>query len=363
MDVVEVKNLTKKFEDVTAVNSITFDCHEKEFLCFLGRPGAGKTTLLRTIAGLEKVDEGEVYIHGDLVNEIIPSKRDIAMVFQNLALYTGWKVYDNIASPLKARKVPKNEINKRVKDVAKLLKIEHLLDRTPVTASGGEKQRIAIARALIRRPRVFLMDEPLSNLDALLRLEMRVELKRMAKELDQTIIYATPDQLEAMSMADRIGMMHKGVMHQLADPDTMYDHPATKTVAGFIGSPAMNFVEGSIEEKGEKKLFNCGSFQIDVSKFQGIIEKESKSPETTLGIRPEDISVSHDKTSPYSLESLVLLVEELGSETILHLRTSGVPINAIAPPDFQTKYGSKIWINMNMDRVHLIDTKAEKVIV
>jgi multiple sugar transport system ATP-binding protein len=363
MEVVVIKNLTKKFEDVTALKEISFECHEKEFLCFLGRPGAGKTTLLRTIAGLEDVDKGEVYIHGDLVNDVIPSKRDVAMVFQNLALYTGWKVYDNIASPLKARKVPKNEINKRVKEVSKLLKIEHLLDRTPITASGGEKQRIAIARALIRRPRVFLMDEPLSNLDALLRLEMRVELKRMAKELDQTIIYATPDQLEAMSMADRIGMMHLGVMHQLADPDTIYGHPSTKTVAGFIGSPSMNFVGGSIEEKGEKSIFNCGSFQIEVTKFKDIIRKEAKTMEITLGIRPEDISVSHEKISPNSLESLVMLEEELGSETILHLRVAKESINVIAPPDFKAKYGDKVWMKMNVDKLHLIDSKTEKVIV
>ncbi len=363
MDIVEVKNLTKKYEDVVAVNNVSFTCREKEFLCFLGRPGAGKTTLLRTIAGLETIDEGDVYIHGDLVNKVIPSQRDVAMVFQNLALYTGWKVFDNIASPLKARKVPKNEVNKSVKEVAKLLKIEHLLDRTPVTASGGEKQRIAIARALVRRPRVFLMDEPLSNLDALLRLEMRVELKRMAKELGQTIIYATPDQLEAMSMADRIGMMHKGVMHQLADPDTIYGHPTTRTVAGFIGSPSMNFVEGSSKEKNGKLIFDCGDFQIDITKFKNVVEKEAKSADLTLGIRPEDIEVSHDKQSPEALDSLVMLEEELGSETILHLRKGKIPINAIAHPDFKAKYGDKVWMRMNMNRIHLIDTKTERVIV
>lgn len=362
MDVVNVKNLTKKFEDETAVDDVTFECREKEFLCFLGRPGAGKTTLLRTIAGLEQPTKGEIYIRGNLVNNVITSQRDVAMVFQNLALYTGWKVYDNIASPLKARKIPKNEIKKSVNDVSKLLKIEHLLDRTPVTASGGEKQRIAIARAIVRRPHVFLMDEPLSNLDALLRLEMRVELKRMAKELGQTIIYATPDQLEAMSMADRIGMMHKGVLHQLADPDTMYNHPTTRTVAGFIGSPAMNFLEGSIDEKKDKMLFDCGDFQVDISKFKDPIKKEAITSELTLGIRPEDVGVSHDKR-PDAIDFLVMLEEALGAETILHLSKGKTPINVTAPSDFKADYGDKVWAKLNMNRIHLLDPKTEKVIV
>ncbi len=361
MDVVNVKNLTKKFEDVTAIDNISFECREKEFLCFLGRPGAGKTTLLRTIAGLETPTKGEIRIRGNLVNGVIPSQRDVAMIFQNLALYTGWTVYDNIASPLRARKVPKDEIRKRVDDVSKLLKIGHLLERTPVTASGGEKQRIAIARALVRRPQVFLMDEPLSNLDALLRLEMRVELKRMAKELGQTIIYATPDQLEAMSMADRIGMLHQGVMHQLDDPDTIYGHPATRTVAGFIGSPAMNFIEGSIDEKKDRVVFDCGDFQADISKFGSVIKKEGLS-EITLGIRPEDIEVSHEKR-PDALDFIVMLHEALGSETILHLVKGKTPVNVATSAKFQTAYGEKVWAKFNLNRIHILDPKTGKVIV
>ncbi|MEM2106389.1 MAG: ABC transporter ATP-binding protein [Candidatus Bathyarchaeia archaeon] len=363
MDAVKVKGLTKKYGENVALNNINFECHEKEFLCFLGRPGAGKTTLLRIIAGLEKPDEGEVYIRGSLVNEVIPSKRDVAMVFQNLALYTGWTVYNNIASPLRAHKVPEEEIKKRVKEVAQLLRIEHLLDRTPVFASGGEKQRIAIARALVRRPQVYLMDEPLSNLDALLRLGMRVELKRMQRELGQTIIYVTPDQLEAMSMADRIALIHRGIIHQIADPETIYRHPATKTVAGFIGSPSMNFIDGSVCEVNGKTILDCGAFKLDISKYRQVLEESSAGSELILGIRPEHLTVSHDKISPEAMESLVVMEEPLGAETILHLKVGKIPMKAITPPTFHTIYGETVWTKIDMERIHLIDPKTEKVIL
>jgi len=363
MDCVAVKSLTKKFGEVTAINNLSFECREKEFLYFLGRPGAGKTTLLRMIAGLEKPTEGEIYIRGNLVNNVIPSQRDVAMVFQNLALYTGWTVYDNIASPLRAHNVPKSEVGGRVKEVAQLLRIEHLLDRTPVTASGGEKQRIAIARALVRRPQVYLMDEPLSNLDALLRLNMRVELKRMQKELGQTIIYATPDQLEAMSMADRIALMHRGDMHQLADPETVYVHPATKTVASFIGSPSMNFVEGSVSGAGGKTILDCGAFKLDISKFGPAIGAMAAGSELTLGVRPEHLSVSHEKIAAESLEATVIMEEPLGSETILHMKIGKASLNAIVPPNFETIYGEKVWTSIDINKIHLLDPKTEKVLV
>lgn len=363
MDAVTVKGLTKKFGNKTVLDNLSFECRDKEFLCFLGRPGAGKTTLLRTIAGLEKIDEGEVQIRGRRVNDVIPSERDIAMVFQNLALYTGWTVYDNIASPLRAHKVPKNGIKKSVAEVAKLLRIEHLLERTPVTASGGEKQRIAIARALVRRPQVFLMDEPLSNLDALLRLNMRVELKRMQRELGQTIIYATPDQLEAMSMADRIGLLYKGVMHQLADPETIYSHPATKTVAGFIGSPSMNFIDGSVNYVGVKTVLDFGAFKLDISKYRSVVESEGSKSELTLGVRPENLKVTHEKTSPESIESLVIMEEPLGSETIIHVKIGDNLVKAIVPPTFETIYREKVWTDIDINKIHLLDPKSEKVIL
>ncbi|MGQ9543130.1 MAG: ABC transporter ATP-binding protein [Candidatus Bathyarchaeia archaeon] len=363
MDAVTVKGLTKRFNGKIALNNINFECREREFLCFLGRPGAGKTTLLRIIAGLEKPDEGEIYLRGNLVNDVIASKRDVAMVFQNLALYTGWTVYNNIASPLRAHKVPEDEIKRRVKEVAQLLRIEHLLDRTPVFASGGEKQRIAIARALVRRPQVYLMDEPLSNLDALLRLNMRVELKRMQRELGQTIIYVTPDQLEAMSMADRIALIHKGVIHQTADPETIYRHPATKTVAGLIGSPSMNFIDGSVSDVDGRSILDCGAFKLDISKYRQVLDESRVGPELILGVRPEHLKVSHEKGTVESLESLVVMEEPLGSETILHMRIGKIPVEALVPPTFHTIYGERVWADIDMDRIHLIDPKTERVIV
>ncbi|MGQ9542555.1 MAG: ABC transporter ATP-binding protein [Candidatus Bathyarchaeia archaeon] len=363
MVAVRVENLTKKFGDTIAINNINFEVKDGEFFVLLGRPGAGKTTTLRTIAGLEKPDQGRIYIKDKLVNDVLPSERNIAMIFQNLALYPAWTVFDNMAFTLKIHKVPKDEIEKRVRDVARTLKIEYLLDRTPATLSGGERQRVAIGRALVRSPSVFLMDEPLGPLDALLRLNMRTELKRLNAELGQAIVYATPDQLEAMSMGNRIAVIHKGIMHQIGDPETVYNNPADRLVAGMIGSPSMNFVDASYEEHGEAALLNCGPYKIDVSRFKSIIQKEATGSELIFGIRPEHVRVTHEKTSPDSVEGMVIMEEPLGSETILHINVDGIMMKAIVPPTFITIYGEKVRLNFDMDMMHIIDRKTEKVIV
>ncbi|MCW4042202.1 MAG: ABC transporter ATP-binding protein [Candidatus Bathyarchaeota archaeon] len=363
MVAVRVENLTKRFRDETALDKVTFKVEDGEFFVLLGRPGAGKTTTLRTIAGLEKPDEGEIYIKDQLVNDILPSERNIAMIFQNLALYPSWTVYDNMAFTMKIHKVPKEEINQRVHEVAKTLGIDYLLDRTPATLSGGERQRVAIGRALVRRPSVFLMDEPLGPLDALLRLSMRTELKRLKAELGQAIIYSTPDQLEAMSMADHLAVMHKGVIKQIDDPETIYNKPTNRYVASMIGSPAMNFLEGTFEATDAESYLNCSVFKINLTKFKEPIERDSTSSELTFGIRPEHIKVNHEKISPDSVEAKVIMEEPLGSETILHLNINEELVKAIVPPTFQTKYGEKLWIDFDMNRMHVLDAKTEKVII
>ncbi|MEM3595919.1 MAG: ABC transporter ATP-binding protein [Candidatus Bathyarchaeia archaeon] len=363
MVAVRVENLTKKYGETTAINNLNFEVDDGEFFVMLGRPGAGKTTTLRTIAGLERPDQGKIYIKDRLVNDVLPSERNIAMIFQNLALYPAWTVYDNMAFTLKIHKLPKDEIDKRVRDVARTLKIEYLLNRTPATLSGGERQRVAIGRALVRNPSVFLMDEPLGPLDALLRLNMRTELKRLNAELGQAIIYATPDQLEAMSMGDRIAIIHQGTIHQIGDPETVYNNPVNRLVANMIGSPSMNFIDASFEEHEETATLNCGPFKIDVSRFKSTILKEATGTELVFGIRPEHIKVNHEKISPDSVEGTVIMEEPLGSETILHVNVDGRTVKAIVPPTVTTIFGEKVWLNFDMSRMHVIDRKTEKVII
>ena len=359
---VKIENLTKKFGKVEAVKDFTFNVKDKEFFCLLGRPGAGKTTTLRLIAGLEKLDKGNIYIEDRLVNDVVPSERDIAMIFQNLALYPGWSIFDNMAFTLKLRKIPKDKIDKRVREIANTLKIDYLLDRRPATLSGGERQRVAIGRALVRSPKVFLMDEPLSNLDALLRLGMRTELKRLQEDFDQTIIYSTPDQLEAMSMSDRIAVVREGEIQQIAEPDTIYNHPANKYVGDFMGSPAMNFIDCTLVEKAGKAYLDTGEFQVDVTKMKTAIVKGAKSSELIIGVRPEQIKVTKDKSKD-SIEATVALQEILGNETILHLKKGNILFKAVVPPTYETGIGKKEWANLNKDKIYVLDRQTEEVIV
>ena len=256
---IKLENVTKRFGSVTAVRGMNLEIRSGEFFCVLGPPGAGKTTTLRLIVGLERPDEGTVYIDGEPANDVHPGKRDIAMMFQNLALYPDKTVFDNIAYPLRERKMPKDEIRQRVTEVAKKLYIDHLLERKPAKLSGGERQRVALGRSLVRQPRAYLMDEPLANLDALLRLEMRVELKRIQQELQETLVYVTHDQVEAMSMADRIGVLNRGVLQQVDVPDMIYNYPANRFVAITVGSPPTNFLSTGVRDsEGRLELVHPG---------------------------------------------------------------------------------------------------------
>ncbi|MCD6341929.1 MAG: ABC transporter ATP-binding protein, partial [Thaumarchaeota archaeon] len=293
MSKVRVVNLHKRFDKTIAVDGITFEVGDGEFIVLLGPSGCGKTTTLRCIAGLEVPDEGEIYIDDKMVNELPPKDRDIAMVFQSYALYPHMSVYDNLAFPLKMKKYPKQEIEKRVKEVAKLLRIEELLNRKPRQLSGGQQQRVALGRALVRNPKVWLMDEPLSNLDAKLRVYMRAELKKLQKDLNITTIYVTHDQAEAMAMADKVAVMSQGKILQYDAPTNVYERPANLFVAGFLGSPPMNFVEANLVEHDSKIMLDAGFFMYPLDEKLGKIVKDNvASDKVIIGFRPEHMIVS-----------------------------------------------------------------------
>jgi len=361
---VKLKNVTKRFGDITAVKNISFEVKDKEFFCLLGYPGAGKTTTLRIIAGLEKPDEGEVYIGDELVNDVYPGDRDVAMVFQNLALYSHLTVYDNLAFPLRIRKVPEDEIRRRVLEVAKILRIEHLLERKYFgTLSGGEQQRVAVGRALVRRPKVLLLDEPLANMDALLRVNMRIELRRMQKDFGQTIIYATPDYLEALIMADRVAVLDKGVLRQCDTPDVLYNKPKHVFVARIVGSPTINFINCSFVEKDGKAYLDMGAFKLDVTKFKDLIRERATGSELILGIRPEDVYVNRKPISEESIKAVVHMTEPLGSKMILHSKIGEVDVKSIIPATYSVNTGEEIWLEFEKEKLHIFDAKTKEAII
>lgn len=361
---VELKNVTKRFREVVAVNNLSLEIKDKEFLVLLGPSGCGKTTTLRCIAGLETIDEGEIYIENKLVNDLSPRDRNIAMVFQSYALYPHMSVYDNIAFPLKMRKVPKDEIDRRVKNTAELLKISHLLNRFPKQLSGGEAQRVALGRAIVRQPMVFLMDEPLSNLDAKLRIYMRAEIKKLQRELGVTTIYVTHDQAEAMTMGDKVAVMHQGKLLQLDTPKEIYNSPKDIFVAGFIGSPPMNFLECTYVEKNGLSILDAGVFTLSVHKdLAEIIKRKASTSELILGIRPEDVLIYKQQAPPESVEAIVYVVEPLGSETIVDLQVGDNLIKANVRADQKYDPDEKVWITWDKNRMHIFDKKTAKAII
>jgi multiple sugar transport system ATP-binding protein len=361
---VVIKHLKKKFGKVIAIDNLDIEVGDKEFLALLGPSGCGKTTTLRCIAGLETPDEGEIYIAGKLVSDLPPRERDVAMVFQSYALYPHMTAFDNIAFPLKIRKIHKQEIKKRVKEVADLLQIGQLLDRKPKALSGGQAQRVALGRAIIRQPKVFLMDEPLSNLDAKLRDLMRVELKRLQKELAITTVYVTHDQSEAMSLGDRIAIMNQGILQQLGSPNEIYRHPDNIFVANFMGRPPANLIRVSFVEKNGIGYLDCSGFTNALSsEVQEIIKAKSTSSELVLGLKPEDITVNKERFSSECIEAIVYLVEPLGSETIADLRVGEDLIKAKISPDLELHMGEKVWIKFDEKKMHLFDGKTERSIL
>ena len=357
-----LKDLTKKYEDVLAVNQINAVIENEEFVVLVGPSGCGKTTTLRMVAGLEEITGGEIYIGDRLVNDIPPKDRDIAMVFQNYALYPHMNVYDNMAFGLKLRKTPKAEIAKRVSEAAKILDIEELLKRKPKQLSGGQRQRVALGRAIVRNPKVFLMDEPLSNLDAKLRVQMRTEIAKLHKRLNATIIYVTHDQTEAMTMADRIIIMKDGLVQQIGKPQDVYDHPDNMFVAGFIGSPAMNFIDVTVTDKMtlKHKNFELETFDRvkEAIKINNLIGRE-----VILGIRPEDLEDSSFAANANSINTItanVEVTEPMGSEIYAYIGIEGTLMTARVNPRSQAKVGGDLSLYVDLEKIHLFSREDEK---
>ena len=353
---VPLKHVTKRFGRVIAVNDLTLVVESGEFVVLLGPSGCGKTTTLRLIAGLEQPDAGEIWIGDKLVNDVDPSKRDVAMVFQSYALYPHMSVSGNIEFPLKMLRVPKEERRKKVSEVASLLGIKDLLNRKPSQLSGGQQQRVALARALVRNPKVFLMDEPLSNLDAKLRVRMRFELKKLQRRLGITTIYVTHDQVEAMTMADRIAVLNEGRLQQYGTPDEVFFKPANTFVAGFVGSPPMNFLEGEVSIHEEDVYFDTGYFKLKLPVEYGILAGKS----VIMGFRPQHVSVS---ISPGEglVEGHVVGVERLGVETYAHLHYEGLEMVIRAPSELRFK-GEKIFWKPMEDKIYFFDAHHKRLI-
>jgi multiple sugar transport system ATP-binding protein len=355
---VRLENLVKRFGNVTAVDNLSLEIADREFLVLLGPSGCGKTTALRCIAGLETPESGSIYIGERTVTDLPPKDRDVAMVFQSYALYPHMNVYDNLAFPLKMRKYNNREIDEKVKKAAELLRISELLRRKPKQLSGGQAQRVALGRAIVREPKVFLMDEPLSNLDAKLRLYMRAELKRLQKDLGITTVYVTHDQAEAMTMGDRVAVMNIGQLQQLATANEVYNKPRNLFVAGFLGSPPMNFIDCTLKKGGilESKIFRL---QLPVL-IAGAVSKETEL-EAVLGFRPEDVTLTYDPACE-GIEAEVYMYEPLGSESIADLKTDGGLVKAKTAPDFKLKIGDKLWFTIRQDAMHVFDKKTQEAL-
>lgn len=360
---VVLKNVRKVFDrEVVAVEDANIRISDREFVVLVGPSGCGKSTMLRMVAGLEEITEGEIYIDGLLVNDIPPKDRDIAMVFQNYALYPHMTVYQNMAFGLKLRKYPKKEIEERVGEAADILGIEELLERKPKALSGGQRQRVAVGRAIVRKPKVFLFDEPLSNLDAKLRVQMRTEISKLHNRLEATMIYVTHDQTEAMTMGDRIAVMKDGRIQQIDTPLHLYDNPVNQFVGGFIGSPSMNFIEGRLVANGPGLIFDEGSFQISLPEEYSDGLGGHRDREVILGIRPEDIHDPHTIGTGKQTEEIsarVEVVEPMGSEVFLYVTTGKASFVARVDPLHIPAVDQQVPLAVEVDRVHFFDRETE----
>ena len=366
---VRLVNLTKRFGEVVAVDSVNLKVNDGEFLVLVGPSGCGKTTCLRMVAGLEEATSGEIWIGDRCVNEVSPKDRDISMVFQNYALYPHMTVYDNMAFALKLRKVPRDEIERLVRQAAGMLGIEELTARKPGQLSGGQRQRVALGRAIVRQPACFLMDEPLSNLDAKLRIQTRAELIKLHRKLGVTTIYVTHDQVEAMTMGDRIAVMRDGVIHQCATPMELYERPVNRFVAGFIGSPPMNFLEATLHRQNGDVVVEAADFRAKLPEARGASEavQEHLGLPVIFGIRPSDIfdrsiptpvAATEDNTVTVQVE----VVEPMGAESVIYLRAGDENLIGSFSGDTKATEGEPMQVVLNMDKVHLFDRDTEQVI-
>lgn len=373
MSEIALRNVCKQFDsEHYGVKDFNLDIHDKEFVIFVGPSGCGKSTTLRIIAGLEEITDGELWIDGELSNYLEPKERGMSMVFQNYALYPNMTVYGNMAYALKIRKLPKDEIDRKVHEVAKILEIEQLLDRRPAALSGGQKQRVAIGSAIIRKPKAFLMDEPLSNLDAKLRAQMRVELVKLHKQLDTTIIYVTHDQTEAMTLGTKIVVMKDGLIQQVGAPQSIYDNPVNLFVAGFLGSPSMNFFQCTVkaEENNRTALLlddakTVKKVYLDGTRGKQIADRYN-GRHVILGIRPEDI-YEFDEAKKLGIENESVDVDEpvvnremLGAEVILYFDEQGKTLAVRLSPENQTQVGEKVSLYFDMEKAHVFDPETEE---
>ena len=373
MSEIALRNVCKQFDsEHYGIKDFNLDIHDKEFVIFVGPSGCGKSTTLRIIVGLEEITDGELWIDGELSNYLEPKERGMSMVFQNYALYPNMTVYGNMAYALKIRKMPKDEIDKKVHEVAKILEIEQLLDRKPAALSGGQKQRVAIGSAIIRKPKAFLMDEPLSNLDAKLRAQMRVELVKLHKQLDTTIIYVTHDQTEAMTLGTKIVVMKDGLIQQVGAPQSIYDNPVNLFVAGFLGSPSMNFFQCTVkaEENNRTALLlddakTVKKVYLDGTRGKQIADRYN-GRHVILGIRPEDIYELEEakklgiENDSVDVDEPVVNREMLGAEVILYFDEQGKTLAVRLNPENQTKVGEKVSLYFDMDKAHVFDPETEE---
>lgn len=367
---VSLKNITKQYPNgVVAVRDFNLEIADKEFIIFVGPSGCGKSTTLRMIAGLEEITQGELYIDDKLVNDVEPKDRDIAMVFQNYALYPHMSVYDNMAFGLKLRKIPKDQINKVVHEAAKILDIEHLLDRKPKALSGGQRQRVAMGRAIVRQPKVFLMDEPLSNLDAKLRVQMRIEISKLHQRLQTTFVYVTHDQTEAMTLGTRIVVMKDGLIQQVDSPQNLYDKPQNLFVAGFMGSPQMNFADATVVKEGSDVFVEFGEnhkLKLPEGKAKKVVDAGYVDKEVIIGIRPEDLHDEEMFINNYPdavIDATVRVYELLGAEVFLYFTIDDVlDITARVNPRTTARPDDVVKIAFDMSKVHVFDKDTEQVI-
>ncbi len=362
---VALQNVIKLYPGVQkpAVDSVTVEVKDLEFLVLVGPSGCGKSTTLRLVAGLEKAVSGDIFIGERRVNDVRPKDRDIAMIFQNYALYPHMTAYQNLAFPLKMRKFPKPEIDRRVREAAEMLGITELLDRKPKALSGGQRQRVAVGRAIVRKPQVFLFDEPLSNLDAKMRVVMRAEIAKLHRRLQTTMIYVTHDQIEAMTMGDRIVVMHEGKVQQMDNPKTIYDRPVNKFVAGFIGSPPMNFLSGELKSEGDDLRFESGPVRMKIPTQHRPALQERQSAKILLGIRPEDFSDQFPalpNNSWSEIQSEVEDIEPLGAEVILHVAAGTSRLTARLGPETQAHIGQPKNLWLNLAKAHFFDAETER---
>ena len=360
MTALVLQGVSKRFDDVLALDDITCNVAEGEFFCVVGPTNAGKSTLLKTIAGIHRADSGRITISDSDVTAAQPKDRNVSLLFQNIALFPTLSGYENIAFALRTAKRSEVEVKARVREVAMLLKVDHLLGRLPQTYSGGEQQRVAIGRAIARASDLLMLDEPLTNLDARIRIELRIEFKKLQKELGQSVLYVTHDQVEAMSLSDRVAVLHKGCFQQIGTPDDIYHRPANRFVARFIGTPPMNLMEAELESQDDEPVLVASGFRVAVPTIKSLSSYEKLPRRIAIGVRPEEIRVGAQESEQTPLAGEVFWIERLGSKSVLDARLGDATVKAVVSPDHAVSSEGPAWFGFDPDARHLMDLQSEK---